>query len=96
MPKVELKFREWEREVTQKLLFMQLKEKDKKDLTEDDYDLKFIMYKIWRGGDYPLYKTVIDGTDETAVQQGLFMTEVPTFTEKSHTGEDGTDVEYTP
>lgn len=44
---------------------------------EENYELLRVLYKLYYNGDYMLFKTKGNLTDEKAVQQGLFATETP-------------------
>ena len=68
----ELKYFDWLGKVTEKLTFIRLKVADGKDITEDDYALLEALHPIHFYGAYPIYATRISGTEEKAVQQGLF------------------------
>lgn len=81
----ELKYYDWLGKVTERLTFIRLKVADGKDITEDDYALLEALHPVHFYGAYPIYATRLSGTDEKAVQQGL-------FSDNSSTSKDGTAV----
>jgi len=68
----ELKFFDWIGKVTERLTFIRLKVADGKDITEEDYALLEALHPIHFYGEYPIYATRMAGTEEKAVQVGLF------------------------
>ena len=78
---VPLEFWDWIAKVGEKLLFLRLKALDHKDLTEDDYHLQKVLYKVYDNGDYPLHMTKLPQVEETASQNGLF-TELNYYNER--------------
>ena len=65
----------WMAKVNEKLTFLRLKCLNKKDITDDDYALLKILYRVWYDGEYPLYVTKMEGTAENVSQQVLFETD---------------------
>jgi hypothetical protein len=62
----------WFGKVVEKATFIRLSVLDKRDISEADYDLLKVFYKIWHNGEYPLYQNKMEGSDTTAIQQPLF------------------------
>jgi hypothetical protein len=62
----------WLVELNQKLTFCIHKIADKVDINEDDYELLQVLYKTYYDGEYLLYKTQVNMTEEKPVQNGLF------------------------
>jgi len=78
MDKVRLDFKEWMPRIVEKITFIQLKEQDHVDLTENEYSLLKVLYRVWYDDLYPLLKNETDIIDEPAEQQGLFLSQSPT------------------
>ena len=72
MSRIEVKYNEWLAKVTEKLMFYQLKKKEHKEITEEDYDLLYMMYKRYRNGEFQIFRHVPDVTAETTEQGFLF------------------------
>jgi len=72
MCEAELGFWEWCAKVAERLTFMRLNQIDHREITEVDYELLKVLYKPYYNGEYPIWQTKMEWTDETAVQQGLF------------------------
>jgi len=75
LPPIELKFRKWVSKVSERLLFIELNIKEKRGLSESDYDLwKALHDYIWHPGVYPIYvhENLNIKPDETAEQKSLF------------------------
>jgi len=62
----------WVGKVAEKVTFIRLNAIEHRDISEEDYELLKVLYKIWWNGEYPYYKTCMSTTDETAIQGGLF------------------------
>jgi len=69
---IELDAMEWLTQINQKLTFILLNIKEKRDISEDDYDILRFLHKDWFTGEHPLYKVQTTQAVETSVQQGLF------------------------
>jgi hypothetical protein len=69
---VELNYWDWVARLTEKMTFVRLKVADHKEISDDDYYLLECLHKLYFNGDYPLYQTKLDLTEEKAVSQGLF------------------------
>lgn len=72
---IELGFRKWVARISELLTFIQLNIKEKRELTEKDYELLKVLHdKIWYDSVYPIYahENPYVKPDEVAVQQGLF------------------------
>lgn len=68
----ELQYWDWLAKVTERLTFARLKVNDRKDISEEDYALLKVLFPIWYRGEYPLYKTIMEGTSQTVTQSSLF------------------------
>ena len=62
----------WMSKITEKLTFIRLSVIEKREISEEDYDLLKIFYRVWSNGEFPLYETKMHGTDDKAVQTQLF------------------------
>ena len=69
---MELKFIPWVARVNEKITFILLNLKEKRDITEEDYDLLEFFHKHYHQGEFPLYKTQMEGTNQVVTQGGLF------------------------
>jgi hypothetical protein len=67
----------WLVKLNEKLTLCLLKIKDNNDITEEDYELLRVLYRLYAEQSYPIYGVKATFTDTKAVQQGLFMTERP-------------------
>lgn len=75
IPGIELGFRRWVTRISELLTFIQLNIKEKRELTEKDYELLKVLHdKIWYDSVYPIYahENPYVKPDEVAIQQGLF------------------------
>lgn len=89
---IELGFRKWVARISELLTFIQLNIKEKRELTEKDYELLKVLHdKIWYDSVYPIYahENPFIKPEETAVQQGLFASDC-------HDLESGTDIVIPP
>lgn len=68
----ELEEWEWIGKIVEKATFIRLNTIEHRDISEEDYELLKILYKLWWNGEFPYYKTCMSTTDETAIQGGLF------------------------
>lgn len=68
----ELKMWDWLVKVNEKLTIIQIKVSDGKDLNEAEEELLRVLHQIWHRGEYPIYASRLLGTDEKAIDQGLF------------------------
>lgn len=92
IPGIELGFRRWVTRISELLTFIQLNIKEKRELTEKDYELLKVLHdKIWYDSVYPIYahENPFVKPDEIAVQQGL-------FADNSTDSENGTDIDIPP
>jgi len=72
---------DWIGKVAEKLTFIRLNAMDHRDITEEDYDLLKVLYKQWWLDIHPYYEARMSGTDETAIQGGLFTDKITSTTE---------------
>ena len=86
MSNEELNFLDWVAKVTERGTFILIKIKNRVDLSEDEWDYLKYEYAKWYNGEYPLYQSKADVTDEKAVQGGL-------FDDRTTDSTNGTDVE---
>jgi hypothetical protein len=63
---------DWMNKINEKLTFILLNAKEKREITEADYDLLKILFRVWDNQEYPIYESVMDGVEEVATQQNLF------------------------
>jgi len=89
---VELGLLDWTAKITERVTFILLNIKDKREITEDDYAILKVLHKVWYNGEHPLYKTIMDG-DCHSVTQTNWITDVSTVSNTSP--EEGTIVDYT-
>jgi hypothetical protein len=68
----ELQAWEWVGKVAEKVTFIRLNAIEHRDISEEDYELLKILYKLWWNGEHPYYKACMSTIDETATQGGLF------------------------
>ena len=68
----ELGFPDWLKKVNERITLLQLNMVDKKDITEDDYFLLEVMYRVHWQGFLPFYRATLPMDDEKAEQTGLF------------------------
>jgi hypothetical protein len=68
----ELQYWDWIAKITEKLMFMRLKVQDRKDISEDDWELLRVLYPLHYNGEYPLYVTKMEGTSQSVIQTNLF------------------------
>lgn len=69
---VELSFREWIVKMNEKLTFAILNIKQRRDITESDYDLLKTLYKPYWRGEYQLFQAKMEGENEDVMQNSLF------------------------
>lgn len=69
---IELEFMEWLPKVSERLTFILLNIKEKRDLSDVDYDVLNVFHRLYYNGELPLYQSKQKLPDETAVRQGLF------------------------
>ncbi len=86
MNEIELDVMEWLTQINQKLTFILLNIKEKRDIGEDDYDILRFLHKDWFNGEHPLYKALVTQVPDLSVQQGL-------FADVSADNTDGTEVD---
>ncbi len=89
MTGVELTYRKWLARVNEKLLFILMSIKEKKEISEQDYELLRAMHRAWYLGWHPIYahENPHVNTLEKVAEQGFFeMTE-------SQSSADGTEIE---
>lgn len=72
MSETELDAWSWIGKVGEKITFIRLNAIEHRDISEDDYELLKVLYRIWWNGEHPYYKACMSTTDETATQGGLF------------------------
>jgi hypothetical protein len=77
MSRIEVKFNEWMAKITEKLMFYQLKKKEHREITEEEYDLLFMMYKDYRNGEFQIFRNVPDipDTNDKVTEQGFLFTD---------------------
>ena len=69
---VELEAWDWIAKITEKLTFIRLRVNEGVDITDEDYDILKMMFRLQWEGRHQLYLSKPDIKDETAEQQGLF------------------------
>ena len=70
--KVELGFPEWLWSLGDKILFAKLSVQDKKDLSEEFYEMAKPLFRIWDNGEYPLYEHRLNLPVQNVREVGLF------------------------
>jgi hypothetical protein len=88
MSQEELNFRDWIAKINERLTFLLLNIKDKRDITENDYDILRVFYKTWYNGEHPLYATKMEGVCQTVTQANLFSGELSATIEPISYGTD--------
>ena len=68
----ELKMWDWAVKINEKLTIIQIKVSDGQDLNETEEELLRVLHRVWWRGEYPIYASRLTGTDEKAIEQGLF------------------------
>jgi len=71
MSEEELSFLEWAAKITEKCTFILLKIKDHIDLSEEEWEYLRYEFGKWHRGEYPLYQTKMDGSNEQTCQNTL-------------------------
>jgi hypothetical protein len=72
---------EWVGKVAEKVTFIRLNAIEHRDISEEDYDLLKVLYKIWWNGEHPYYKACMSTTVENVIQGGLFTDRVADTTQ---------------
>jgi hypothetical protein len=72
---------EWVGKVAEKVTLIRLNAIEHRDISEEDYELLKILYKLWWNGEHPYYKACMSTTDETAIQGGLFSDKMASTTQ---------------
>lgn len=72
MSEVELEPLPWILKINEKLTFLLLRIKGGMEITEEDYELLKILFRLHWQGVHPLYESKAELTEELSVQQGLF------------------------
>lgn len=72
MCKHELQYWDWLAKVTERLTFARLKINDRKDISDEDYQLLKILLPIWYHGEYPIFQTKMEGTAISVTQMDIF------------------------
>ena len=89
MSEVELDYwKEWIPKITERLTLILIKAQNGRDISEDDYELLRVLFKIYDNGELPLYRSKPNIAAEIAVQNDLFSADM------SDSG-GGIDIEYT-
>jgi hypothetical protein len=65
-------FIDWLPRISEKLQFILLNIKEKRDISEEDYFLLEVLHKIWFFGEFPLYRQELNLKEELSIQHGLF------------------------
>jgi hypothetical protein len=83
----ELHFWDWLLKINERVTFIILNVKDKRDISDSDYALLKILFRPFHNGEYPLYQSKMEGTEIMATQTGLFKEQIEeentTSTDKS-------------
>lgn len=91
MNPIELGMTKWLAKINEKLTFILLSVKEKKEISEADYNLLKMLHRDWWMGEFPIYAhEVAHVKPENVTEQNLF--DVTDDQEKS----DGTEVESLP
>lgn len=91
MNPIELGMTKWLAKINEKLTFILLSVKEKKEISEADYDLLRMLHRDWHMGEFPIYAhEVTHVKHENVTEQNLF--DVTDDQEKSA----GTEVESLP
>lgn len=71
---IELTYKKWLARINENLTFVLLNIKEKREITEKDYELLTTLHRIWFLGEFPVYahENPHIVSDEKAVDQGLF------------------------
>ena len=77
----ELQAWDWVGKVAEKVTFIRLKAIEHRDISEEDYELLKVLYRVWWNGEHPYYKACMSTTDETATQGGLFSDKMASTTQ---------------
>ncbi len=93
MNEIELDVMEWLTQINQKLTFILLNIKEKRDIGEDDYDILRFLYKDWFNGEHPLYKVQMEGVQENVTQNLLFGETYDKTSDVDTQNTDGTEVD---
>jgi hypothetical protein len=83
----ELQFREWLPKISERLFFILLSVKEKRDITESDWDMLKYFHRIYWLGELPFFKQKLSLKEEVSVQQAL-------FNDKTTDNTAGTKVDY--
>lgn len=68
----ELDYWGWALKINERLTFLILKVKDRREISEDEYQLLRVLYPVWWDGHYPLYQTKMEGIAVSTTQASLF------------------------
>ncbi len=68
----ELQAWDWIGKVGEKITFIRLNAIEHRDISEDDYELLKVLYKVYWMGEHPYYQVKMNTTDEKVTEQGLF------------------------
>ena len=88
--KVELGFPEWLWSLGDKILFAKLSVQDKKDLSEEFYEMTKPLFKVWRNKEYPLYENKLNLPIQNVTEVGLF---ADNMADETTDVQNGTDIE---
>jgi len=91
MNAIELGVNKWLAKINEKLTFILISVKEKKEISEADYNLLKMLHRDWWMGEFPVYAhEVAHIKPESVTEQGLF------DATKSQEKTDGTEVESHP
>jgi hypothetical protein len=65
-------FIDWLPRISEKLQFILLNIKEKREISEEDYDLLEVLHKNWFFGDFPLYRQELNLKEQNVTQPSLF------------------------
>ena len=68
----ELQAWEWLKKVNERLTFIILKVQDRKEISEQDWDLLRVFYPLWYNQEYPFYATKMEGVSQSVTQASIF------------------------